>query len=188
MFPELLPSCRSAQNPDDSRKAGVSGSAAAVCWCEGRFVFTVQAPRAIAMRGRPGRKQYSPPLVTTNRDNPFRRTASGTLRKTIRIRAAVRSRDGILRGASSEEAAIVHPLRLDELELPPEIGSDKRKHQSRAPRHRLQELHPEAAVHTRFHDGSSGGCEPHPPRPRRAGSSGECASRRVCDSRSRRLP
>jgi len=51
---------------------------------------------------RPGRKQYSPPLVTTNRDNPLRR----------------------------EEAAVVHPLRLDELELPPEIGSDKSKHQS----------------------------------------------------------
>src|SRR5580698_5653761 len=53
-----------------------------------------------------------------------------TLRKTKGICAATTSRDGISRGASSEEAAIVHPLRLDELELPPEIGSDKSKHQS----------------------------------------------------------
>src|SRR5260370_24632090 len=51
-----------------------------------------------------------------------------TPRKTIGICAAVRSRDGIFRGASSEEAAIVHPLRLDELELPPEIASNKSKH------------------------------------------------------------
>src|SRR5579864_5386274 len=51
-----------------------------------------------------------------------------TPRNTIGICATVRSRDGIFHGASSEEAAIVHPLRLDELELPPEIGSDKSEH------------------------------------------------------------
>src|SRR6185369_16307203 len=44
---------------------------------------------------------------------------NGTLRETIGIGAAARSRDGILRAASPEEAAIVHPLRLNELELPP---------------------------------------------------------------------
>jgi hypothetical protein len=61
---------------------------------------------------------------------PFDAHSKRTPRKTIAICATVRSRYGIFRGASSKEAAIIHPLRLDELELPPEIGSDKSKHQS----------------------------------------------------------
>jgi hypothetical protein len=68
-------------------------------------------------------------IFASPRDNKLRqsREAPGkrTPRKTVGVCNAVRSRDGIFRGAPSEEAAIVHPLRLDELELPPEIGSNK---------------------------------------------------------------
>ena len=72
-------------------------------------------------------------LASSCDDKPrqsFEAHGKWTSRKTIGVFAPTSSRDGIFRGASSEEAAIVHPLRLDELELPPEIGSDKSKHQS----------------------------------------------------------
>src|SRR5262245_49059682 len=42
-----------------------------------------------------------------------------TLRKAIRILVADRSDDRIFRCPSPEEASVIHPLRLDKLELPP---------------------------------------------------------------------
>ena len=42
----------------------------------------------------------------------------------------VRSDNWILRVARPEENGVIYPLRLDELELPPEVRSDKREHQS----------------------------------------------------------
>jgi hypothetical protein len=42
----------------------------------------------------------------------------------------VRPGDRILRVARPKENAVIYPLRLDELELPPEVRSDKREHQS----------------------------------------------------------
>jgi hypothetical protein len=38
------------------------------------------------------------------------------------------SGDGVFSGAGSEKATVVHPLGLDEFELPPKMGSDERKH------------------------------------------------------------
>jgi len=53
-----------------------------------------------------------------------------TLRKAVFVRVDDRSGDRIFRRPSSEEASVIHPLRLDELELPPQIGPDKCEHQT----------------------------------------------------------
>jgi hypothetical protein len=42
----------------------------------------------------------------------------------------VRPDDGVLRVARPDEGAAVDPLRLDELELPPQVRTDEGEHQS----------------------------------------------------------
>src|SRR5215471_6878502 len=45
------------------------------------------------------------------------------------VALAVRPDDGILGIARANEDAVIYPLRLDELELPPEMRADKGEHQ-----------------------------------------------------------
>jgi len=44
-------------------------------------------------------------------------------------RACVRADERILRVAEAEEVTVVHPLRLNELELPAEVCTDEGEHQ-----------------------------------------------------------
>ncbi|MFF4671956.1 hypothetical protein ACFY1C_19175 [Streptomyces sp. NPDC001279] len=46
--------------------------------------------------------------------------------------AVVRPGDGVFGIARAEEHTVVHPLGLDELELPPQVGPDEREHQPRS--------------------------------------------------------
>ena len=78
---------------------------------------------------RLGRKQYSPPRVTTKRGN-----AARTLRIGLRgignipLPSAAPA-DRILLRSAAKESAIVHPLGLNELELTAEIRADESEHQ-----------------------------------------------------------
>ncbi len=124
-------------------------------------------------------KPYSPPRVTTNRGRPCRRLRIGR-RGTVKLAAlAVRPDDGILGVARAEEDAVVDPLGLDELELPPEVRADEGEHQPPIGAVVLQHsFRQQRAIR--------GSAPDHPvdpgrrrPRTRRAGSSAGCASRRA---------
>ena len=78
----------------------------------------------------PGRKQYSPPRVTTNCGKPCSRIRRWTLGYIKDSGSFLSPRHRIFSGSSSEKRAIVHPLGLDELELSAQMGSNKREHQS----------------------------------------------------------
>ena len=74
-------------------------------------------------------KAYSPPRVTTKRGSPWSRLAHRPARDGKAVALGVRADDGILGVIRPEEDAIIDPLRLNELELPPEVRADEREHQ-----------------------------------------------------------
>src|SRR4051812_36926539 len=76
-------------------------------------------PRQEAILATPCGNKSSQTLQTPGKRTP---------RKAECSIAIVRSGDGVFHGASSEERAIIHPLRLNELELPPEMRSDEGEH------------------------------------------------------------
>src|SRR2546430_13647120 len=56
--------------------------------------------------------------------------ANGTLGYIKRPIASARSRDRVFLLAASEETGAIHPFRLDEVKLAPQMGADKGEHQA----------------------------------------------------------
>src|SRR5215510_15597072 len=72
-------------------------------------------------------------ILAAPRDDKPREALKASANRPLRnCKAAaffVRPGDRILRVARPKENAIIYPLSLDELELPPQVRSDKREHQ-----------------------------------------------------------
>jgi hypothetical protein len=73
-------------------------------------------------------------VFTASRHDKSRQPLKTLANRTLRHRKAgsvlIRTDDWILVAVRAEEDAIVDPLRLDEFELPSDVGSDEGEHQS----------------------------------------------------------